>query len=185
MEDITKDILMKAADGDMDAFEKIYKAAGDYVYNVAFRIIGNKELAEEVTQDVFLKIYESLKDFEFRSAIKTWIYRITVNTALNASKKRSKDMGRVTDYDEEVLNKPASDILRERINEEENEILVQRLLTALEPDQKACVVLRDMEGLSYKDIAQTLMINVNTVRSRLKRAREKLSRAFRERGDLK
>ena len=185
MEDIAKNTLIKAADGDIDAFEEIYKTAGDYVYNIAFRVTGNRESAEEVTQDVFLKIHDSLKDFRFGSAFKTWIYRITVNTAINASKKRAKDTSRMTDYNEEVLNKPASDILRQQINEEENEILVQRLLALLEPEQKACIVLRDIEGLSYKDIARTLTLNINTVRSRLKRAREKLSKALKERGDLK
>ena len=183
MQNIPNDISMKASKGDIDAFEKIYKAASNYVYNIAFRITGNKEAAEEVTQDVFLKIHANLKYFRYRSSVKTWIYRITVNTAINTIKRMSKELNRRTDYDDSIINRPASEKLKERINKEENEMLVKRLLDSLNPKQKACVVLRDMEGLSYKEIANTLNININTVRSRLKRAREKLLTEAQKRRD--
>lgn len=182
MEDIPVDIAIKASRGDIEAFEKIYKAASNYVYNIAFRITGNKEDAEEVTQDIFLKIYNNLKYFHYRSSIKTWIYRITVNTAINAFKRRSKVLDRTVDYYEDTIHKPTSEILKERIDREENEILVKRLLGALNPEQRACVVLRDIEGLSYTEIADTLKININTVRSRLKRAMEKLLSAAQKEG---
>ncbi len=182
MQEIPQDILIKASKGDIEAFEKIYRLTSSYVYNIAFRISNNKDEAEDITQDVFLKIYNNLKYFQFRSAIKTWIYRITLNTAINASKKRSKELTRRADYDEGILYKPTSDILRERLDREENEVLVGRMLSLLNPEQRACVILRDIQGLSYKEIAQTLRININTVRSRLKRARETLLNVV-KRGD--
>ncbi len=180
MQEIPNDIIIKASRGDIDAFEKIYKVASNYVYNIAFRITNNKEEAEDVTQSVFLKVYNNLKDFRFRSDIKTWIYRITVNLAINASKKRSKELNRRTDYNEDILYRPTSEVLKERLDKEENEILVKRLLTLLNPEQRACVVLRDIEGLSYKEIADALRININTVRSRLKRARGALLSAVKK-----
>ena len=182
MHEISQDILIRASKGEIDAFEEIYRMASNYVYNIAFRITDNKEEAEEVAQDVFLKIYKNLKYFQFRSTIKTWIYRITVNTAINASKKRSRELHRRTDYDEDILYKPTSETLKEHLDKEENEILVKRMLGLLNPEQRTCVVLRDIEGLSYQEIADALRINKNTVRSRLKRAREKLLRAAQKRG---
>ena len=183
MQEIPHDVVIRASEGDIEAFETLYRAAGGYVYAVALRILHNRETAEEVTQDVFLKIYHSLGEFRFRSSVTTWIYRIAVNTALNAFKKMSKELARRVDYDTGTLERTASGQTKEQPRKEENEVLVETLLKRLGPDQRTCVVLRDIEGLSYKEMAQTLKININTVRSRLKRARAALMRAAGERGD--
>ena len=83
MQDIAKEIITSAAGGDIDAFERIYKVYSSYVNTIAFRIVGNREDAEEVTQDVFVRVYRSLARFEFKSSFKTWIYRIATNSAIN------------------------------------------------------------------------------------------------------
>jgi len=75
----------------MEAFEAIYKATSGFVYNVALRITQKPADAEDITQEVFVKIYKSLKDFEFKSSFKTWVYRITVNAALNHVRASKKD----------------------------------------------------------------------------------------------
>ena len=93
MQEISKDILMQAAKGDIGAFEEIYRIASDFIFNVAYRITNNNEDAEEVSQDVFIKIYKNLKGFRFQSSFKTWIYRIAVNSAVNTSKKRTNIAG--------------------------------------------------------------------------------------------
>ena len=183
MQEIANETLIKAAQGNINAFEEIYNAASNYVYNIAFRITDNAEDAEETTQDVFLKIHKNLKYFQFRSTIKTWIYRITVNTAINASKRRVREFKRRLDFDENILHRPASEVLKQRLDKQENEVIVKKLLSLLNPEQKACVVLRDIEGLSYQEIADSLRININTVRSRLKRAREALLNVMQKRGD--
>ena len=172
MEDIDKDILTRASQGDMQAFEEMYKASSSFVYNVAYRVTSNREDAMEVSQEVFMVIYHKLKTFRFESSFKTWAYRITANTAINFAKKNSR-----------VKNVPFEEswgegaVLNEAHKKLENEAKsqrVQELLGTLNPDQRACVVLRDIQGLSYEEIAKTLDININTVRSRLKRSREKL-----------
>ncbi len=174
MEDISKDILSRASRGDMEAFEYIYKAASGFVFNVALRITNSSHDAEEVTQDVFMKVYRSLHAFEFRSSLKTWIYRITVNTAINSRKRVSKEADRRSDYDTAIKTQCAPETADARINQADRERAVASLLSALNPDQRACVVLREIEGLSYQQISEALKININTVRSRLKRAREVL-----------
>jgi RNA polymerase sigma-70 factor (ECF subfamily) len=173
MEDIVaKDILIKASQGDMQAFEDVYKACSSFVYNVAFRVVNNREDALEVSQEVFMTLYHKLKNFRFESSFKTWVYRITANHAINLAKKISR--AKTVPYEDvfgEVVVLSGAQI---RMDQEHQNQLVEHLLAELNPDQRVCVVLRDIQGLSYEEIAQALNININTVRSRLKRSREKL-----------
>ncbi len=168
---------MKAARGDMAAFEEIYKTASGFVYNVALRITNNPNDADEVTQDVFVKVHKNLRDFGFRSAFKTWIYRITANTALNHCKWRGRREKGNVEYDPAVHDIAAPDCAIAEVDSGDSEKKVAALLEVLDPDQRACIVLREIEGLDYRTIADTLKININTVRSRLKRAREKMMAA--------
>jgi RNA polymerase sigma-70 factor (ECF subfamily) len=180
MEDIAIDILARAREGDIEAFEQVYKAASSFVYNVALKITRNSADAEEVTQDVFMKIYHNLKDFQFRSAFKTWVYRITVNTAINYYRKSiKKDSDRV-DFDSTVGTVASGTSTVEDIIQNDNARRLDTLLNILNPDFKACLVLRELEGLSYQEIAAVLKIPVNTVRSRLKRARQALLEGVRK-----
>ena len=174
MQDISGDTLSRAAEGDLQPFEVIYKATVNFVYNVVFRIVNNREDAEEVTQEVFLIIYRKLSGFRFESSFKTWVYRIAVNCAINFAKKRAKTKNRMVEYDDQLIMETVSSGAGKEMDEEHRDKIVERLLSVISPDQRACVVLRNIEGLSYQEIAQTLKININTVRSRLKRAREKL-----------
>ncbi len=173
MQDISDDILFKASKGDRKAFEYLYKAASGFVYNVALRVVNNREDAQEVTQEVFLIVYNKLKDFRFESSFKTWVYRITANYAINLAKKQAFRRNRTVEYDEALVGGTAGDV-QAQIDKDYREKIIEQLLSALNPDQRACVVLRNIEGLNYQQIAETLKVNINTVRSRLKRAREKM-----------
>lgn len=174
MQDISEDTLKKASEGDVPSFEIIYKAAAGFVYNVAYRVVGKKEDAEEVTQEVFMTVYHKLKSFRYQSSFKTWVYRIAVNNAINHAKKVSKERNRTVEYDENLTAVQSPDEARARIDQEQQEKTVNALLNELSPEQRACMVLRNMQGLSYQEIAESLGINLNTVRSRLKRGRETL-----------
>jgi len=174
MDDIPEDIIIKASKGDIDAFEFIYKAYSKPVLNVAFRILDNMVESEEVTQQVFLTVYQKLNKFQFQSSIKTWIYRIAINCAINYVRRISRERDRMVEYSEGLYSQSTVGEIEEHMNREEREETVNSLLKVLTPDQRACIVLRNIEGLSYQEIAETLKININTVRSRLKRAREQL-----------
>ncbi len=176
MEELSKDLIVRAGNGEEAAFEEIYKISSVFVYNTALRITGNIHDAQEVTQDVFIKAYKNLKSFAFRSSLKTWLYRITVNTAINAYNRTARDTNRRQDYDETIDTVSSPENIRESVMEKEEageqKKQVQELLAVLNPGQRACVVLRELQGLRYQEIAGVLNININTVRSRLKRARE-------------
>ena len=181
MEDITKDIIARAAHADMSAFEEIYKKTSVFVYNVALRITNNSQDAAEVTQDVFMKIYRNLGRFNFLSSFKTWIYRITVNAAINYKKSAARHVKQRVDYESAVKSVVIRKTARDKIDREYRKERVSVLLSELNPEQRACIALREIEGLDYGEIADVLKININTVRSRLKRAREKLL-AFAKKG---
>lgn len=180
MNDIAPDILERACAGDMEAFEQLYKATSSFVYNVALRISRNSADAEEVTQDVFMKIFRNLKGFQFRSSFKTWVYRITVNTSINHYRKFIREKKDRVDYDSIIESLPSGRLACEDAIQSDNETRLNVLLETLSTEYKACLVLREIEGLSYREIASTLKIPVNTVRSRLKRAREALLKEARK-----
>ncbi|MBU1727530.1 MAG: RNA polymerase sigma factor [Candidatus Omnitrophica bacterium] len=168
------ELLERASRGDIEAFEAVYRATSSFVYNVALKITRNNADAQEVTQDVFMKIYHSLKDFQFRSAFKTWLYRITVNTSINRYRKSAREQRGRQDYDSLIESLPAESSTADDVIRRDNESMVDALLGLLSPEHKACLVLREIEGLSYQEIALALKIPLNTVRTRLKRAREAL-----------
>lgn len=174
MKDISEDLLKRAAQGDIDAFEQVYNATSSFVFNLALRITQNSSDAEDVTQETFIKIYRNLGGFRFSSAFKTWAYRITVNTAINRYRKMNKQGKSRVDSENIVKSLPSNRKTSERIIQSDNEARLNKLLEMLTPEHKACLILRELEGLSYQEIAATLKIPVNTVRSRLRRARQAL-----------
>lgn len=174
MNNISENIIIEASKGSLESFERIYKVYSGFVYNVAFRVVNDRDEAQEVSQEVFLTVYRKLKSFKFKSSFKTWIYRITVNIAINYAKKKSKDRDRTVEYDDNSEFNRTINSTSEEIEREQQQKDISTLLEALNPDQRVCIVLRSIEGLSYQEIAETLNVNINTVRSRLKRARETL-----------
>jgi RNA polymerase sigma-70 factor, ECF subfamily len=173
MHDIPQDIIERAQAGDMEAFEDIYKAASGYVYTIAMKITRLPEDAQEVTQDVFLQVHRHLKGFKNQSSFKTWLYRVATNTALNRYQRMKRERQREINMDETIFENMAT---HEKPAEDESQMndRAAQMLSCLNTDQKTCLMMRTLEGLSYQEIAETLNININTVRSRLKRARQTL-----------
>ena len=181
MDNLDADIIRRASQGDIEAFKQIYRAYAPFVYNVAYRMVEAREDAEEVTQEVFLIVHQKLNSFLFRSSLKTWVYRITANCAINLLNKRTREQkGRVEDFDAALAFTPGEDDARKQAVQQDDKHKVTRLLDLLNPDERACTVLRSIEGLSYEEVARSLNVNINTVRTRLKRAREKMLKSGKE-----
>jgi RNA polymerase sigma-70 factor, ECF subfamily len=174
MNDIPMELITKAAEGDMGAFEKIYRQTSGFVYSVALRVVRNATDADDVTQEVYIRVHRNLKGFGFRSAFRTWPYRITMNAALNACKRRGREAEKSV-HDEVALEQAAVEPSQvAAVEQDERHDTVSTLLGVLTPEHRACIILREIEGLSYEEMADALHININTVRTRLKRAREAL-----------
>jgi RNA polymerase sigma-70 factor (ECF subfamily) len=151
----------------MTAFREIYISAFDFISRVAYRMVDSREDAEDITQEVFVTVYRNLDRFRFESSLTTWLYRIAVNTSLNHIQKRKRQGAHVPLSDTHAATPaplPSEDALDPQT--------VAAMLEQINPDQRACLILRSMEGLSYQEIAETLQIPVNTVRTRIKRGRE-------------
>lgn len=183
MQDISRHIIEKAVSGDIDAFEEIYKTFSSAVYTAAFNITRNEQDAKEATQDVFINVFRKLRHFKFESSFGTWIYRITVNTAINIYKSRARYRQK-TDTVENIEDIADNNVAagREDIDKEYAATKVTGLLGILSPEHRSCIVLREIEGLDYQEMAEVLKIPLNTVRSRLKRAREALIAYCRKEG---
>ncbi|MDD5482088.1 MAG: RNA polymerase sigma factor [Kiritimatiellae bacterium] len=172
--DISREMIIKAKEGDMAAFEEIYRLTSGFVFNTALRIVRHYADAEEIAQEAFVKMHKNLGQFAFQSSLKTWLYRITVNAAISRCRKSSGEAHAFAGYRNHLAAEPASAPFPDPVAKKDNETLAAYFLSKLDPEQRACVVLREMEGLAYNEIAEILGIPINTVRSRLFRARETL-----------
>lgn len=172
MDNISKEIITSSANGDINAFESLYKSCCGYVYNVAWRMVGKHEDAEEITQEVFLTLYRQLPKYRFESSFKTWIYRITTNCSIDYLRKISHQKQKSAQYFADPSNSSVFQPSNITIEEESAMAITLKMFDVLPLDQKACMVLRHIEGLSYQEIAEVLKININTVRTRLRKARE-------------
>ena len=183
MREIAKATIEMAARGDTTAFEEIYKQCSSTVYTIALGITRNRQDAEEAAQDVFVKVFRGLKNFRFGSSFGTWLYRITVNTAINIYRKHAWHGAASLRYDElKDTRTVAADMQRQGSKQQDVAARVTALLDNISPEHRSCIVLREIEGLDYKEMAGALNIPLNTVRSRLKRAREALIAHCRKEG---
>ena len=144
----------------------------------------NHTEAQDITQEVYIKVYTNLKDFRFASSLKTWLYRITINTALNYNRK-NKLMARSGNVQMTPVLTGSQPARKDQYEQIANENLLTVFLSKLNPQQRACLILKELEGLSCREIADELHISINTVLSRLKRAKEKLVRLAQKRGEWK
>ncbi len=157
--------------GEKEAFGSLVQRYQDRLYPTVFRISGCAEDAQDLLQDAFLRAFEKLDRFRGGSSFYTWLYRIAVNLALSGRRRRHPPTPRlaIDPADDSSLTDPAMPAERA-----EREAIVQKALNALAPDHRAVVVLKDLEGLRYEQIAAILDVPIGTVRSRLHRARGEL-----------
>lgn len=175
--------IQKAASGDMEAFEEIYKTFSSSVYAITLNITRNRQDAQDATQEVFVRVFRSLKGFRFGSSFGTWLYRIATNTAINTYHNRSrhrKNMVNIDEVGELALQK--TDMPEAPAKEQIKESKISGMLDHLTPEHRACIILREVEGFDYRQMSEALGIPLNTVRSRLKRAREALVAYCRKEG---
>lgn len=173
-------IVQKVLKGDVNAFEKLVLEYEKSVYNIALRMTGNSEDASDMTQEAFIKAYNSLQSFRGDSKFSVWLYRIATNVCLDFLRSRSRKPTvslSVEDNEGEEVQLDVADesqspeILLDRQMTRES---VRRGLETLTPEYRQILLLREIQGLSYDEISQALGLEVGTVKSRIFRARKKL-----------
>lgn len=185
-------LVARCQRGDPDAFDELVERYQSKVYNLAYRLLGDADEASDVGQEAFLRIYRGIQRFHGGSALTTWIYRIVHNLCLDEMKKKRRrphiipepaddDSGgdqlldRLPDESEE----PQSQILSD-----ERDLAVRGAIATLKPHHRDVLVLYDLEGLSYNEIAEVLHTNVGTIKSRLNRARLALAQELAKNREL-
>lgn len=164
--------------GDQAAFGVIYERHYSRVLRVAWRMLGSQALAEDIAQDVFIRAYHALPDFEVRARLSTWLYRVTVNACLDHLKSGRRKYERQPD--EGTMNRRASDRLDPdaAFIAEERRALVAEGVSRLPEKYRIVIILRDIEERPYKEIRDILGLPVTTLKMRAIRGRDMLARVI-------
>jgi RNA polymerase sigma-70 factor, ECF subfamily len=164
------DVLRKAQRGDERAFRTILDAYETPVFNYVLRMVNDRALAEDLTQEIFIRIYQGLPGFSLRCRFTTWLFQVAKNRVLDELRARERKPQSVVTLDDipplEVVDAPPERV--EAID------AVWRAVAVLNPDLKMALLLRDIVGLSYIEIADSLEITLATVKWRIFKAREEV-----------
>ena len=170
-----EDLIQEALQGNGHSYGELVERFQARLFNSMLQIVGSHDEAEDVVQDSFVQAYLKLDSFQGNSKFFTWLYRIAFNNALSRRRRKRNDMSleqsrEITGSDpQDKLEAPDEPLLRqERVS------LIHQALDLLTDEHRGILVLREMDGMAYEDIAEILSINIGTVRSRLSRARNQL-----------
>ncbi len=180
-----EELVEKAVKGDQRAFEDIVTKYEKLVYSVCYRMFNNNDDALDYTQETFIKVYKNMEKAIGKGSFKSWICTIATNTCLDELRRRSKkstvSLDAHFDNDESNVKMEIADTsatpIEELIQGEDAQIL-KDAINALSEENKAIIILRDIEGMSYDEIAQALDISIGTVKSRISRSRKKLQKIY-------
>ncbi|MDQ0285060.1 RNA polymerase sigma-70 factor (ECF subfamily) [Desulfofundulus luciae] len=181
--DAVKHLIQRSQEQDLVAFEQLVQMYQQRVYTLSYQLTGNHADAQDLAQEVFIRAFRSLDGFRFEADFGTWLHRITVNLWLNMKRRR----GNVTLISlDEPVHTGDGEVTREvaaaagdpeeELEEKEFRGLVGRALKELPAEQRAVLILREVEGYSYDEIARMLDLSLGTVKSRLNRARDALKK---------
>ena len=171
-------LIRRAQCGDRDAFAQLLKRFKQPVYHQALRMVGHAEDAADLTQEVFLKVWQGLPSFQGDSTFSTWLYRLVSNACVDLLRRDGRRRASAgPSLDDEELNldvpdpapSPQDAAERQELREE-----IERGLSALSPEHREVLILREIHQLRYDEIADSLSLDVGTVKSRISRARKQL-----------
>lgn len=174
------ELVVQSKGGDLEAFEQLVMMYQKQIYNLGYRMMGNEEDASDMTQEAFLKAFKSIKKFNLKSSFGTWLYRIAVNLCIDELRKRKRvrlypiaHNDNAEDRGQQVVA-DCGDLPEEVIEKNEVRVKVHRAINRLPEHHRTMIVLKDIQGRSYQEIADMLGINMGTVKSRISRARASL-----------
>ncbi len=191
MTDNERLLLKRAKKGDVDAFEQLIEKYQKKVYNIALKMLGNKEDAYDMSQEVFIRVYRSIDKFKEQASLSTWIYKITTNVCLDEIRRRKNRFTVSIDDDMELNDSKVKrqieyDGPSPEIIVEENELreIINKSIQQLPEQYRVVTILRDIQGFSYEEIANILDVPQGTVKSRINRARAMLRDILYEKKEL-
>jgi RNA polymerase sigma-70 factor (ECF subfamily) len=168
------DVLRRAQRGDERAFELILRAYETPIFNYVYRIVGDRALAEDLTQEVFVRVFQALPRFSLRCKFTTWLFQVTKNRVLDELRARERRPHGVM----AIEDAPRLEVVDQPIERMETIEHVWTAVAELNPDLKMALLLRDIAGMPYNEIADTLEITLATVKWRIFKAREEVQLAL-------
>ncbi|MDH3592604.1 MAG: sigma-70 family RNA polymerase sigma factor, partial [Planctomycetota bacterium] len=169
-----RELVRRIREGDGDALRVIVERYQDRIHALIYGIVRDRHEVEDVAQEVFLKVYTRISAFDGRSKFYTWLYRVAANAAKDHVKKRSRRPA-VTLEEDAILPDPTEGpAAGARLRESRR--LVREAIATLSPRYRTVLAMRELDGLTYKEIADVLRLSIGTVESRLHRARAQLKR---------
>ena len=181
-------LIEQINNGDLGAFDQLVARYETRVYTIAYRYSGNYNDANDLAQEAFIRVYRSIHSFRGESSFLTWLYRVVTNVCKDELRRRAKE--KTVSFDEIVENGSSpvvegkSQPLEEAVLRNEWREEVQQILNSLTPEHRTIVIMRDIQGYSYEEIAYFLSCSLGTVKSRLSRARNVLKERLLARKDL-
>lgn len=192
MEILEKELIKKSQNGNVESFEELISNYQKKVFNIAFGMMHNQDDAYDISQEVFIRVFKSIKKFKGQSSFSTWLYRITTNACLDELRKR-KNNKNIISIDQEIQleegevfrqiedNGPTPELIVERNELKE---IVRDAISQLSNEHKEVIILRDIHGFSYDDIAEIIKCPQGTVKSRINRARSMLKDILKNKREL-
>ena len=174
-------LARRAAAADPAAWDEIIDRYGERIYNLAYRFTGGRAEAEDLTQDIFLKLYRNLDRYRGDVPLMAWALRLSRNSCIDHYRHHRTRRQAETVSDEVLQHLPSGDDLEKRSQKRERRRLVHQVMAEMSENLASVVMLRDFQGLSYDELATFFEVPVGTIKSRLNRARRELVRRVRER----
>ncbi|HUL29874.1 MAG TPA: sigma-70 family RNA polymerase sigma factor [Thermodesulfobacteriota bacterium] len=178
-------MISRCQQGDPEALKEIFNKYHKKVYGIAYGVVRQREEALDIVQEVFIKLFRSIKNFKGRSQFYTYLYRMVMNTAIDHARKAGKQF--VSSLDEEGSFEPSDTAERgpERmLLQKELEGRVKLAMDRLPPEQRAALIFRDVEGLSYQEMSEAMGCSIGTVMSRLHYGRRRVQELLKDYVDL-
>jgi RNA polymerase sigma-70 factor (ECF subfamily) len=171
------ELIRRCLEGDALAWDRLVREHWKRVFNIAYKFVARLEEAEDLTQETFVKVFRALPTYDGRASFETWLTRVSRNLCIDHYRRRRREEETFTDQVEldsipldELVSRPDA-----RLEQRDHIALIRRALAQLPPTYREPVVLRDIQGLSYEQIAQRLHLQEGTVKSRINRGRKQLA----------
>jgi RNA polymerase sigma-70 factor (ECF subfamily) len=177
MIEIKKDLLIAIKNKDKNSFKKFYDRTVDNIFSVSYNILLNHEDTQEAVQNTYIKVFNNIKTFDLNKSFKSWFYKIAINSAIDIYRKRKGYLFGLKNFFME-RNSP---ILKKESESEkafDNKEIIELKLKKLRLKDKKIILLSSVEGMNYEEISKILNININTIKTKIRRIKEKLGGVY-------
>ena len=173
-------VIRECLAGSQGAWKTLMDTFAKRIFNMAYQFCGSRQEAEDRTQDVFLKLHGALPKYDFGKNFTAWLLTLAKNHLIDEYRRTKWEKTQRDEFDDRVLAQPAHDGPETSLVEKETKALVWEGLNRLSADMRMVIILRDLQGKSYEEVAEILSLPLGTVKSRVNRARIQLAQVLRE-----